>query len=407
MGRLFNGGQLSEFLEGRRREAIRDVDSLTGDYLLGTNPEDLCNYYFERFSLTTPDLKLDRVEFDQREVDVDVSGDFNRGIDDRSRPFYIKGTAITFVVPFVGDSVLFRYSPHTFSRIIPRGEVEGNELHIEFKTSEHDGERVQRQFDQSISETQSVLGTIRENVNRFNETFIQEVRQRIAQRREKLLKDHGMAASIKYPMRKREGVPASYSVPVVRKKLPIQLPPASKQPFKPEPELEMKGYEEILSTIANMAVAIERSPKTFVGIKEEELRTFFLVSLNGQYEGAATAETFNGNGKTDILIRVENRNIFVAECKFWSGPESLIATMNQVLRYALWRDTKAAILIFNRNRNLSAVLQKIPNTVSDHPNFKRHLDYQSETGFRFVLGQQNDPSREIITTLLVFDIPIE
>jgi hypothetical protein len=407
MRRLFDGAQLSEFLDGRKRDAIRDVDSLTGEYLLGTNPEDLCDYYIERFGLTTPELKLDEVVYDQREVDVDVSQDFNRGIYDRSAPFYIKGTAITFVVPFFGDSVLFRYSPHIFSSIAPHGDVEGNELHIEFKTTDQDGEQVQRQFDQSIKETQSVLETVRENVSRFNETFIQEVRHRLADRREKLLKDQGMAASIRYPMRKREGGRASYSVPVVRKKLPIQLPPASNQPFKPEPELEMKGYEEILCTISNMAVAIERSPKTFVGIKEEGLRTFLLVSLNGQYEGAATGETFNGNGKTDILIRVENRNIFIAECKFWSGPEGLIATIDQLLGYTSWRDTKAAILLFNRNKNLSAVLQKIPDTISGHPNFKRHRHYPSETGFRFVLAQQNDPSREIMTTLLVFDIPVE
>src|SRR5882724_6502900 len=101
MGRLFDGSQLSEFLEGRRREAIKDVDSLMGEYLLTTNLEDLCNYYVERYRLTTPELKLDQIELEQREVDVDVSGDFNRGIYDRSTPFYIKGTAITFVVPFV------------------------------------------------------------------------------------------------------------------------------------------------------------------------------------------------------------------------------------------------------------------------------------------------------------------
>jgi hypothetical protein len=286
--------------------------------------------------------------------------------------------------------------------------VEGNELRVEFQTTDQDGERAQGRFDQSIREIGSVLETVRENVALFNETFIREVRQRIEQRREKLLKDQSMAASIKYPMRKREGMPATYSVPVVRKKLSIGLPPASTQPFKPEPELEMKTYEEILGTISNMAVAIERSPKTFVGMKEEELRTFFLVTLNGQYEGAATGETFNAAGKTDILIRFEGRNVFIAECKFWAGPEGLLATIDQLLGYASWRDTKTAILLFNRNKNLTAVLEKIPETVAAHPNFKRPVDdYSNETGFRFKLGQRDDPAKEITTTVLVFDVPIE
>jgi hypothetical protein len=40
-------------------------------------------------------------------------------------------------------------------------------------------------------------------------------------------------------------------------------------------------------------------------MREEDLRQHFLVQLNGQYEGQATGETFNFQGKTDILIRAE------------------------------------------------------------------------------------------------------
>jgi hypothetical protein len=50
------------------------------------------------------------------------------------------------------------------------------------------------------------------------------------------------------------------------------------------------------------------------------------VQLNGQYQGQATGETFNHVGKTDILIRHENKNVFVAECKFWGGYEGLKKT---------------------------------------------------------------------------------
>jgi hypothetical protein len=131
------------------------------------------------------------------------------------------------------------------------------------------------------------------------------------------------------------------------------------------------------------------------------------VALNGQYEGKATGETFNSEGKTDILIRVEGRNIFIAECKFWTGSDGLLKAIDQLLGYASWRDTKTAIIVFNRNKNLSAVLEKIPDTISSHSNFKQRLDYQNETGFRFVLRQKNDPSRDITLSVLVFDVPTE
>src|SRR5205814_1527548 len=150
----------------------------------------------------------------------------------------------------------------------------------------------------------------------------------------------------------------TYTVPVVRRKLPIERPTASSAPYTPEPELDLQEYEHILTIISNMAVVMERSPSAFFRMQEEDLRTHFLVQLNGQYQGQASGESFNFEGKTDILIRADGRNIFIAECKFWKGAEGLKETIDQLLGYASWRDTKTAIIIFNRNKNLSAVLEQ-------------------------------------------------
>ena len=117
----------------------------------------------------------------------------------------------------------------------------------------------------------------------------------------------------------------------------------------------MDDYEYILSVLSNMVIVMERSPRAFRDMSEEDLRTHFLVPLNGHYEGQATGETFNYEGKTDILIRVDGRNIFIAECKFWTGPKGLTKALDQLLGYTSWRDTKAALLIFNRGRNMSTV----------------------------------------------------
>lgn len=57
---------------------------------------------------------------------------------------------------------------------------------------------------------------------------------------------------------------------------------------------------------------MELSPHAFLEMDEEALRSHFLVQLNGVYEGAATGETFNFQGKTDILIRKDGKNVFAA-----------------------------------------------------------------------------------------------
>ena len=138
---------------------------------------------------------------------------------------------------------------------------------------------------------------------------------------------------------------------------------------------------------------------------EEDLRTHFLVHLNGHYEGQATGETFNYEGKTDILIRAEGRNIFIAECKFWTGPTGLTEALDQLQGYTAWRDTKAALLVFNRDRNMSTALSRVPETVREHPHYKSERPTNSETTFCYVFGHRDDAQREITITVLVFDVP--
>jgi hypothetical protein len=242
-------------------------------------------------------------------------------------------------------------------------------------------------------------------VTPFNASVRAKAKARIDSRRQKLLKDRGLASALGFPLRQRENVAQTYVVPTVRRKIPASRPAAGNTSYVPEPTLDMQEYEHILSVISNMVAVMERSPHAFSGMKEEDLRQHFLVQLNGQYEGQATGETFNFEGKTDILIRVEGKNIFIAECKFWRGPESFREALDQLLGYATWRDSKTAVLIFNRERQFSTVLAKIPEVIKMYPNFKRLLPANSESAFRFVLHHKDDPDRELILTVLAFEVP--
>lgn len=221
----------------------------------------------------------------------------------------------------------------------------------------------------------------------------------------KLLKDQGLVASLGFPLRKRPDVPTTYTVPEVRRKVIPKPPPASRTAYIPEPTIEMAEYENILSIIQRTATILERSPQAFREMDEENLRDQFLVPLNSHYEGQITGETFNYSEKTDILIRDGDRSVFVAECKIWRGPKSLSNAIDQLLGYATWRDTKTAILVFNRNRKLTEVLEQIPDILKSHSNFKRMMDFPSQTGFRCVLAHKDDANREMILTVLVFEVP--
>jgi hypothetical protein len=154
-----------------------------------------------------------------------------------------------------------------------------------------------------------------------------------------------------------------------------------------------------------MSFVMERSPTVFENAEEEHIRVHYLVQLNGQYQGAATGETFNHQGKTDILIRHQNRNVFVAECKFWGGYRGLIETANQLLGYTTWRDTRTALIIFSRNQDFTNVISEAQRAMKDHQQYKSGPTKESETRFRYIFNHPDDKQRDIIVTLMLFNMP--
>jgi hypothetical protein len=105
------------------------------------------------------------------------------------------------------------------------------------------------------------------------------------------------------------------------------------------------------------------------------------------------------------MIRSGDRNIFIAECKFWNGPAKLTETIDQLLGYLSWRDSKTAILLFNRNKDFSKVLGTISEIVTAHPNFQKDEGKRGETGFRCAFRHKDDAAKILHMTVLAFDIP--
>lgn len=402
---LFWQHDLSAMQRQREEKLYQQVNDIERNQLLTPSVDDWCDYFEQLFKIEPLQLRKDEIQVDQGEINVDVSQDQARVIFDRTQPFYIRGTRIEFLVPFNGNQELFNYRPSSHTLSPPFGTVNDGVLILTYTRTDHDAEAVKAAFDKDVSEIEKYLQWIAQDIKPFNDSLRAKIRQRVEARRDKLLRDHGLVSALGFPLRRRQAATETYVVPSVRRKTTLPSPPTATNEFVPEPTLETREYEHILSVVSNMVSVMERSPKAFRGMEEEDLRQHFLVQLNGHYEGQATGETFNFDGKTDILIRVDGKNVFIAECMFWRGPESLRKKVDQLLGYTSWRDTKVAILIFNREKNFSAVVSKIPDVVASHPNFKRRLPYTSETGSRFILHHRDDKNRELMLTVLAFEVP--
>lgn len=402
---LFTGPDSFAVDRHQRQQMAADIEKVDADRLLNTPVEDLAAYFAEKYKITVPTLDIDSLVVDQREKQIDVSRDPMRMIMDRGRPFYVTGTEIEVEVPFTGEAEAFKIQPNPYTLSPPRASIRGSVLTFSVVGTNLDATQVRAEIDRTIADIQSYLSNLRGNMATLNDQLLGEARAAIETRRAKLLASRNMVASLGFKMKERENALKTFIAPEVRRRIAPVMPPASSAPFKPEPQLASSDYEHILGVMQAMTQVMELSPSAFHNIDEEGLRSHFLVQLNGHYQGQATGETFNYEGKTDILIRSEGRNIFIAECKFWSGPKKLLETIDQLLGYSSWRDTKTAIVLLNRNRDFSKVLDAIPGCVRSHPKYKKELQGSTETAFRYVFTNRDDAGRELFLTVLAFDVP--
>jgi len=396
MNLLFGKAILNDVFRRTRQTILKEISEFEAGYLLNVSAEDLIEHTVDKYTRNPPVLHEDRIEIcDQGELT-------EKGYDKVPRRI---GFYFVFAIPFSGEAELFYYRPASFTINPPHGFITENELRLRYERGDHNPEVVKTLLNKDIASINKYLNSVRKDVEKWNNDLEPFIRNQLQSRKDQLIKDKGLVESLGIPIRQRGDAPQTYVAPVSRKKITIQKPVTTKAPYEPEPELQIETYEEILNTLGNMVLVMERSPQAFRKMGEEDLRTHFLVQLNGMYEGQATGETFNFSGKTDILIREKGKNIFIAECKIWPGQKALKSTIDQLLNYLSWRDTKVAILLFNRNKDLTGVLKSVPDVIKTHPNFKRSVVHHAETEFKFILHSNVDKNRELIVTLLVFDLP--
>lgn len=322
---LFHKYDLRKVIEGHEAKLSSEIEGYERNYILNVSAEDLCNHLEDKYKINPLVLYKDKVYIKQHgDAQIDVSRDYDRVIFERDRPFYIKGTAVTFSIPFDGDSELLFCQASTFTYNPPRASIDDGEILIHFQDVDPNPETIKQEFERRLADIEQHSGYVNRDLKPFNDGLRVKILQKINARKGKFLKDQGIMSALGYPMKEALDVPKTYTVPGVRRKVPVAKPQATTTPFAPEPVLDMENYEVVLKIISDMVLVIERSPHIFKDMKEEDLRQHFLVQLNGQYQGTATGETFNFSGKTDILIRENGKNIFIAECMFWQGQKSLV-----------------------------------------------------------------------------------
>lgn len=406
--RPFSDGDVSSTFEGVKKSIRAEIDSLSNDYVLNAAPSELEAFYVQKGTIDPLVLHSEGLYIEkQNATKIDVSHDFMRGGYGDGRPILVPGTTLRIAIPFDGDPKLWRIRASTFSLSgYPDIEVANGVvvLPVTFLDDSADSESLRRQIDHDVESLSDAVAYLAKDVSEHNSALQQLVATTITRKRDKALAATSAVAALGIPIKRADSQP-SYAVPAKRRPSPVSRPAVATGKYEPEPVLAEAEYAHILKVMRSMALVVERNPRTFSSLDEESIRDHFLLQLNGHYDGGATGETFNAAGKTDILIRSGNRNAFVAECKIWRGAKQFNAAIDQLLTYLTWRDSKTALLVFNKNRDSTAVTEKMHEAVLARPEYQKLVSRDPSGDARYVLVKPDEPGREIILTTQLYDIP--
>ncbi len=404
----FNDGDTNSTFRSHQEKIIAEINSLDNEYVLKASVTELEQHYAEKLTINPLVMHSDqKYIIGQSGVKIDVSHDFLRAVFPGERA-NVQGTKIDLAIPYEGDQILWRLRPSTFTFSgYPEINVSPNTIVISFQFPDDaaNQDRLKSDIQSAIRSLENAVDNIKKDVDAHNSIVSARVKAAIQNKRSTAQSVTGALMALGIPF-KRQDEPPAFAIPTARKPNPTKLPSVPTGKYEAEPFLDQKEFDFILKVLYAMATVIERSPSSFKQIEEEAIRDHFLIQLNGHYEGGATGETFNAAGKTDILIRAGNRNVFIAECKFWHGPKAFDGAIDQLLGYLTWRDSKCALLVFNKNKDSTSVRQKMHEVIIARAEYRKTISNSPGGDSRYVLVKQNDPGREIIVATQLYDIPI-
>lgn len=405
MTELFARGYLRDFMDGRVRSVVSDLERISEDEMLRRSVDDLVLDFTERAYVEPLIIGAEPVDGGVSDGVVEVPDPFERYGRTVRRPVF----NVHAVYEFSGNPDLLHYTPSTSLAFVSiQADVDTRQQTLTVRTSVSaqggamNPEEARKSFEEEIGRVRTNAGHAARDVAAYNSGLEARIRPAVERRKQHVQSRRDLAGALGFPLQKRSDAPRP--VPVIRKHIGTARFSVTRgtAPYQDEPALTEAQYEDAISVVKSTILAMERSPSVVAHKDEEEIRDLILVQLNGTFEGNATGETFVKSGKTDLLVRVDDRHVFVGECKWWKGEKAFGNTIDQLLGYLPWRDEKAALIVFISQKDASTIIEKAEAAVRAHSSFKRVGASASDRHLRrnFVLGHPDDPEREIKVAVL-------
>lgn len=388
---LFNEEHLSRLIGGKRTAAQNKVKGKDGDFILGVNKPDFIDKVVHEVQIESVSI-----HFSKRQFNIEKEHG------DRTYQIYY---------PVSGNNDLLKYQPNEFNGWSTDAFLteEGDELWVEFSLSENPPEHdiIEERIEEIEANIEENYDSLISEVEEFNETLPLIVEEVFDESKRNHLGDISIEEELDIPVREKEERPDTVAIepPEQRDEISVEEPEFhASEPPEVVPTVPEEAYYKILNAINDIGKGFEQSPYLFHDEEEEALRDYIRVFLEMNFEGSATGETFNNQGKTDILLRHDGGNVFIAECAWWDGKEHFKGKIGQLNDYLTWRDTKAAVILFTDNVEITHVHEQISEGAEEHPQYRDLVSREDASWFQYRFTFPEDESRELDLAVMIFHL---
>jgi hypothetical protein len=387
-------------LLGEKQRAIEsEVAAIEPAVLLRTPRAALERALVDNYRLEPPEVAFDDKRQEQRRKQTTSPGM-------RGGPAIIRSSLEVMVhIPCSGDIGLLRFRPSRGYMTSFAADTDGSRsLVFKIQAPLADPELMKAQVEAELADRlrywPEMVRNLRDQIEEFNDGLPSFVRSTVGYFVDQAERFAKVEELIDIPLLERHD-PVAEAVSLTPKRITLPAP----SPLEPNPQLEPGSYELLLERLRVIGQAIERVPEPFRDLDEEALRFLFLVILNSQFglEGAATGETFNAEGKTDILVRWQNLNLFIGECKVWHGESTVADGIDQLFGYLTIREGRAALLLFVRNKEFTKTMAKALARAKQHECFEVSENAPPDEA-RLVFHLPQDSDKKVRVAVMGFNI---
>ena len=383
----------------------KEIENNPKDYILNVDEVQYLHYLEEKYKLFPLEIDKNSEHINEPYIEREERVDRHFG----GRTYIAEVYNIKVSYPYTGTKVLFYIQPSSWTMTHYRICLsEPSIVSFIVKLTQKDAELFKREKESAYSSAFANVGNINNFVSSWNNGLKDLIQNEFNRIKTKYKDENSFFAAIN--VKTNQEASKVFSVPTIKK---IETPKPKldgEKSYTLEPAMSDLMYKDVLDVIYALGRSMERKPSLHIGKDEEALRDQFLFALEVKYEGVtATGETFNKNGKTDILLKHEKdgSNLFIAECKIWHGQKQFLEAISQLFdRYLTWRDSKVAVMMFVKNKEMSNIVKTVKESVSEHEYFVEELDTTTkDSSFSYKFHLKDDKEKAVFLEVMLFHFP--